>query len=86
MKHRHPVLTSRGHPSLFGARGVGSQRSVTRVQGLLGGAAIDVHVVVGPGGDVAQRRGAAVGQGGHLCRLQHPVPHVELGQLPDQGL
>lgn len=59
---------------------------MTRVQGLLGGAAVNVHVVVGPGGDVAQRGRAAVGQGGHLRRLQQPVPQVELGQLPDQGL
>lgn len=74
------------HPSLFGAGGAGSLRSVTRVQGLLGGAAVHVHVVVGPGGNIAQRRRAAVGQGGDLRRLQHPVPQVELGELPDQGL
>lgn len=73
-------------PSLFGAGGVGSLGGVARVQGLLGGTAVDIYVVVGPGGDVPQRRGAAVSQGGHLCRLQHPIPQVELGKLPDQGL
>lgn len=73
-------------PSLFGAGGVGSLGGVARVQGFLGGAAVHVHVVVGPGGDVAQRWGAAVGQGGDLCRLQHPIPQVELGKLPHQGL
>lgn len=59
---------------------------MTRVQGLLGSASVNIDVLVGPGRDVAQGRRAAVGQGGHLCRLQQPVPQVELGQLPDQGL
>lgn len=75
-----------GPRSLPGAGRVGALGGVTRVQGLLGGAAVNIHVLVGPGRDAAQRRRAAVGQAGHLCRLQQPVPQVELGQLPDQGL
>lgn len=72
--------------SLFGAGRVGALGGVARVQGLFGGAAVNVHVLVGPGRDVAQGGRAAVGQGRHLRRLQQPVPQVELGQLPHQGL
>ncbi len=54
IKHDHCWLTSPSHPSLLGAGGVGSLGSVARVQGLLGGTAVDIYVVVGPGGYVAQ--------------------------------
>lgn len=66
--------------------GAGSLGGVARVQRLFGGAVVDVYVLIGPGGDVAQRRGTAVGESGHLGGLQHPVPQVELGQLPNQSL
>lgn len=59
---------------------------MARVQGLLGSTPIDIYVVVGPGGNVAERRGAALSQGRHFCWLQHTIPQVELGQLTHQSL
>lgn len=59
---------------------------MTGVHGLLGCAAVNIYIVVGPGGDVPECRGAAFGQGSHFCGFQHPVPQVELGELPHQGL
>ena len=56
------------------------------VQGLLGRTAVNIYVQVGPGGDVAERGGTALGQSSYLYGLQHPIPQVELGKLPDQGL
>lgn len=85
-KIKHVLGTLGWLLSLFGDGRVGPLRPVTRVHGLLGGSAVDVHVVIGPRGNVAKRREAAVGQGGDLCRVEQPVPQVELGKFSDQSL
>lgn len=86
IKCDHFGPTATNHHSLFGTGRIGSLSRMTRVQRLLGGTTIHIYVVVGPGGDVAERWGAAFSQGGNLCWLQHPIPQVELGQLPHQSL
>ena len=53
----------------------------------LGGPAVDVDVGLCPGDDVPRLRFAAArGQRVHLARGQPPVPHVEVCQLPHEGL
>lgn len=81
-----PDQTRPDQPSLFGDGSVGPLCVMARVQRLLGDSAVDVHVVISPRGNVSQRRQAAVGQGGHLRRVQQPVPEVEVGEFTNQGL